>query len=75
MGLEKHGRSSSVNATVMTGSDPCRDSWPVFFDRFNVYRICVILFVLFVTPLVLIGITKTKYLQLATTISRWSGRG
>ncbi|KAE9419383.1 hypothetical protein Angca_003341, partial [Angiostrongylus cantonensis] len=63
---------ASVNTSTVLPSDHCRDNWPAFFSRFMVYRFCVILFVMVCTPMTLIGITKTKHLQLATTISRWS---
>ncbi|KAJ1362565.1 hypothetical protein KIN20_022166 [Parelaphostrongylus tenuis] len=61
-----------VNTSNVLPSDHCRDNWPTFFTRFIVYRFCVILFVMVCTPMILIGITKTKYVQLATTIARWS---
>ncbi|CEF71644.1 Transmembrane protein 104 [Strongyloides ratti] len=63
----------SVNATVTASVDsPCYDHWPIFFSRFVIYRICVILFIAFCVPMVIIGITKTKYIQLSTSISRWT---
>lgn len=61
-----------INTSNVLPSDPCRDGLPLFFDRFTVYRLCVLLFLTICTPLVIVGITKTKYLQLATTVSRWS---
>ncbi|KAI1725625.1 transmembrane amino acid transporter protein domain-containing protein [Ditylenchus destructor] len=45
-------------------------SWHL--SRFTVYRICVTTFALFCLPMVLVGMTKTKYLQLSTTLSRWT---
>uniref|UniRef100_A0A0K0E670 Aa_trans domain-containing protein n=1 Tax=Strongyloides stercoralis TaxID=6248 RepID=A0A0K0E670_STRER len=63
----------SVNITVATSVDaPCYNHWPSFFTRFVVYRICVLLFIAFCVPMVIIGITKTKYIQLSTSISRWT---
>ncbi|KIH59754.1 hypothetical protein ANCDUO_10004 [Ancylostoma duodenale] len=53
---------ATVNTSTVLSADPCRE----------IYRLCVILFVMVCTPMVIIGITKTKYLQLATTLSRWS---
>ncbi|KAK5979629.1 Transmembrane protein [Trichostrongylus colubriformis] len=61
-----------VNTSNVMPMDPCRKNWPLFFHRFTVYRLCIILFVIVVTPMVIIGIQKTKYLQLATTICRWT---
>lgn len=63
---------STVNTSTVLPTDPCHPSWPLFFDRFTVYRICVLTFILVCIPMVIAGITKTKYLQMATTISRWS---
>ncbi|EYC01958.1 hypothetical protein Y032_0103g3561 [Ancylostoma ceylanicum] len=63
---------ATVNTSTVLSGDPCRESWPLMLDRFTVYRLCVIFFVMVCTPMVIIGITKTKYLQLATTLSRWS---
>uniref|UniRef100_A0A0N4ZC01 Aa_trans domain-containing protein n=1 Tax=Parastrongyloides trichosuri TaxID=131310 RepID=A0A0N4ZC01_PARTI len=61
----------SVNSTISVDS-PCHEKWPTFLTRFNVYRICVLLFIAFCIPMVIIGITKTKYIQLSTSISRWT---
>ncbi|CAI4225700.1 unnamed protein product [Auanema sp. JU1783] len=63
---------SGFNASLVTSQDPCWAHFPLFFTRMNVYRICVIGFIIACLPMVLAGITKTKYLQLATTLSRWS---
>uniref|UniRef100_A0AC35U986 Aa_trans domain-containing protein n=1 Tax=Rhabditophanes sp. KR3021 TaxID=114890 RepID=A0AC35U986_9BILA len=60
----------SVNTTVSVDS-PCYEHWPEFFTRFIVYRICVVVFIAFCIPMVIIGITKTKYIQLSTSLSRW----
>uniref|UniRef100_A0A0K0FDX0 Transmembrane protein 104 homolog (inferred by orthology to a C. elegans protein) n=1 Tax=Strongyloides venezuelensis TaxID=75913 RepID=A0A0K0FDX0_STRVS len=63
----------SVNTTIVTSVDsPCHNHWSPFFTRFVVYRICVLLFISFCIPMIIIGITKTKYIQLSTTISRWT---
>uniref|UniRef100_A0A0N5BDG9 Aa_trans domain-containing protein n=1 Tax=Strongyloides papillosus TaxID=174720 RepID=A0A0N5BDG9_STREA len=63
----------SVNTTIVTSVDsPCHNHWPPFFTRFVVYRMCVLLFISFCIPMIIIGITKTKYIQLSTTISRWT---
>ncbi|KAK6759793.1 hypothetical protein RB195_021392 [Necator americanus] len=63
---------ASVNTSIVMPWDPCRESWPDPLDRFTVYRLCVFVFVAVCTPMIIMGITKTKYLQLATTLSRWS---
>ncbi|KJH46922.1 hypothetical protein DICVIV_07002 [Dictyocaulus viviparus] len=64
--------STPENTSFTPPSNLCRNNWPSFFDRFTVYRLCVILFILLCVPMIIIGITKTKYLQLTTTITRWS---
>ncbi|EYC01960.1 hypothetical protein Y032_0103g3563 [Ancylostoma ceylanicum] len=52
--------------------------WCTFYDFFTciecslVYRLCVVLFISVTVPMVIIGITRTKYLQLATSLSRWT---
>ncbi|KAK6056570.1 hypothetical protein COOONC_05923, partial [Cooperia oncophora] len=61
-----------INVSHVMPTDPCRESWPHWLHRFTVYRFCVLLFVMVCTPMVIIGITKTKYLQLATSICRWT---
>ena len=48
---------------------PCWES--VSINRQNVYRIYVVLFNLLIGPLVFFNVSKTKLLQLATTIMRW----
>lgn len=63
---------SSVNASNMDSSLACHTDWPVFFNRIMVYRIVVAAFAVFITPLVLAGITRTKYLQFLTTLCRWT---
>uniref|UniRef100_A0A9J2PWT4 Amino acid transporter transmembrane domain-containing protein n=1 Tax=Ascaris lumbricoides TaxID=6252 RepID=A0A9J2PWT4_ASCLU len=64
--------SQSVNASTEHGHNACYDNWPNWLQRIAVYRFTVCLFVCFVTPLVLIGIHRTKFLQLSTSICRWS---
>ncbi|VDM74292.1 unnamed protein product [Strongylus vulgaris] len=63
---------ASINTSTVLSSDPCHDSWHLLSDRLTVYRVCVLLFISVCIPMIIIGITKTKYLQLATTLSRWS---
>ncbi|KHN89093.1 Transmembrane protein -like protein [Toxocara canis] len=40
--------------------------------RITVYRLAICAFVCFVTPMVLIGVHRTKYLQLSTSACRWT---
>uniref|UniRef100_A0A1I7XVQ7 Translationally-controlled tumor protein homolog n=1 Tax=Heterorhabditis bacteriophora TaxID=37862 RepID=A0A1I7XVQ7_HETBA len=63
---------STVNTSTVLPTDMCRSDWPKFLDRFTVYRLSVICFIMICTPMVLMGIAKTKYLQMATTLSRWT---
>lgn len=80
--------SPSVNGSTVQPDDPCQDHWPQIFTRFRVYRLisfalpksiyvlfrlCVLAFILICLPMIVVGVTKTKYLQLATSISRWTG--
>lgn len=62
----------SPNTTDITSNLPCYSGHFDDFSRQTVYRICVGLFATFCLPMVLIGMTKTKYIQLATTVSRWT---
>ena len=62
----------SPNATNITSDLPCYADSFNNFTRMTVYRVCVVIFACFCLPLVLIGMTKTKYIQLATTVSRWT---
>uniref|UniRef100_A0A0M3JRC2 Transmembrane protein 104 homolog (inferred by orthology to a C. elegans protein) n=1 Tax=Anisakis simplex TaxID=6269 RepID=A0A0M3JRC2_ANISI len=68
---------STVNSTDIWPStrwyDECRHGWPsVVNTRISIYRISVLLFVTLITPLVVVGITRTKYLQLSTSFCRWT---
>ncbi|TMS37180.1 hypothetical protein L596_004161 [Steinernema carpocapsae] len=63
---------SSTNGSTPTGHELCHEHWPEFMTRYAVYRLSVFLFMLVVTPMVLVGITRTKYVQLATSFSRWT---
>uniref|UniRef100_A0A914RTP2 Amino acid transporter transmembrane domain-containing protein n=1 Tax=Parascaris equorum TaxID=6256 RepID=A0A914RTP2_PAREQ len=64
--------SQSVNASTEDGHNACYNDWPNWLQRITVYRFNVCLFVCFVAPLVLIGIHRTKFLQLSTSICRWT---
>ncbi|PAV74192.1 hypothetical protein WR25_08758 [Diploscapter pachys] len=66
---------SHVNSSSVKSSDPCQDWMPSLMTRFMVYRLCVLGFIGICLPMVLAGITKTKYIQLATTVSRWTAFG
>ncbi|VDM46383.1 unnamed protein product [Toxocara canis] len=46
--------------------------WPTWSNRVAIYRICIAGFMIFVTPLVIIGVTRTKYLQVSTSVCRWT---
>ncbi|KAK6028380.1 transmembrane amino acid transporter protein [Ostertagia ostertagi] len=61
-----------INTSIVRPTDPCRENWPEFFQRFTVYRLCIVVFIMVCTPMVIIGITKTKYLQLTTSVCRWT---
>ncbi|KAA0189312.1 hypothetical protein HAZT_HAZT000289 [Hyalella azteca] len=50
-------------------SDPCFPDSD--YSRFNVYRICVCCFVGVMGPFVFLNLTKTKYMQIVTSIIRW----
>uniref|UniRef100_A0A915BDS4 Amino acid transporter transmembrane domain-containing protein n=1 Tax=Parascaris univalens TaxID=6257 RepID=A0A915BDS4_PARUN len=62
---------SAVNASSQAWDQECHSGWPLMLNRINVYRLIVVLFALFVTPLVLVGVTRTKYLQFSTSLCRW----
>ncbi|VDM51073.1 unnamed protein product [Toxocara canis] len=62
----------SVNASTEHGAKACYDGWPVWLQRITVYRLAICAFVCFVTPMVLIGVHRTKYLQLSTSACRWT---
>jgi hypothetical protein len=63
------------NASLSLGSlgVACHPTWPQWMTRGVVYRVFVIAFVAMIAPLVLAGVTRTKYLQFATSFCRWSG--
>ncbi|CAI2356566.1 unnamed protein product [Caenorhabditis sp. 36 PRJEB53466] len=64
---------STINASTVKSADPCHESWPEIFSRMTVYRIFVIIFVVVVClPMVIAGITKTRHIQIMTTLSRWA---
>uniref|UniRef100_A0A158PPK0 Transmembrane protein 104 homolog (inferred by orthology to a C. elegans protein) n=1 Tax=Anisakis simplex TaxID=6269 RepID=A0A158PPK0_ANISI len=65
--------NDSANASnTVNWDDPCWPSWPAWSNRAAIYRICVAGFVLLVTPLVVIGVSRTKYLQISTSVCRWT---
>lgn len=65
--------SASVNASDHSNATMCHESWPEVFSRHTVYLICVVVFLCMCLPMVYIGMTKTKHLQLFTTVFRWLG--
>uniref|UniRef100_A0A7E4VV90 Aa_trans domain-containing protein n=1 Tax=Panagrellus redivivus TaxID=6233 RepID=A0A7E4VV90_PANRE len=62
----------SPNTTEINGQLPCYESHLNDLSRMTVYRVCVVIFASACLPLVLIGMARTKYIQLATTVSRWT---
>eukprot|EP00080_Pristionchus_pacificus_P024003 PDM84023.1 kin-29 [Pristionchus pacificus] len=63
---------SSVNSSSIGADSPCREFLPSWITRFMFYRFSILLFIAACAPMIIIGITKTKYLQLSTTASRWT---
>lgn len=64
---------STINASTVKSTDPCHESWPEILTRMTVYRFFVIIFVVVVClPMVIAGITKTRHIQIMTTLSRWA---
>ncbi|VDD84866.1 unnamed protein product [Enterobius vermicularis] len=55
-----------------TENDPCWRKNAINFNRNNAYRMAILLFTTIITPMVLMGITRTKYLQISTSLSRWA---
>ncbi|CAI5455310.1 unnamed protein product [Caenorhabditis angaria] len=63
---------ATINSSTVKPTDLCHPNWADFLTRMNVYRGCVLVFVVIVClPMVLVGITKTKHIQMMTTLSRW----
>lgn len=65
--------SDSVKTNEARNTNPCYGTWPHWLNRIAVYRLSVVAFTLFVTPLVVIGVTRTKYMQVTTSACRWTG--
>uniref|UniRef100_A0A8R1I8C9 Aa_trans domain-containing protein n=1 Tax=Caenorhabditis japonica TaxID=281687 RepID=A0A8R1I8C9_CAEJA len=64
---------STINASTVKPTDTCHANWPEFMTRMAVYRVFVIIFVVVVClPMVIAGITKTRHIQIMTTLSRWA---
>ncbi|KAF7629280.1 hypothetical protein Mgra_00009174 [Meloidogyne graminicola] len=66
---------STLNSSSLNSSLPCHNNpndWLHLFSRFFVYQFCILIFVIFCFPMILMGMTKTKWLQLSTTLSRWT---
>uniref|UniRef100_A0A914H0D6 Amino acid transporter transmembrane domain-containing protein n=1 Tax=Globodera rostochiensis TaxID=31243 RepID=A0A914H0D6_GLORO len=67
--------SVNVSSAVTSSNTPCHPHANDLFhaiSRFAVYRICIFAFLVFCLPMILMGMTRTKWLQLATTLSRWT---
>lgn len=60
---------SDCNKTL-TDKDPCFPNNPDY-SRLDIYRICVGVFIGAMGPFVFINVTKTKYMQIVTTFTRW----
>uniref|UniRef100_A0A2P2I805 Transmembrane protein 104-like n=1 Tax=Hirondellea gigas TaxID=1518452 RepID=A0A2P2I805_9CRUS len=54
---------------ILREHDPCFPHSD--YSRLDIYRICVCSFVGLMGPFVFINLTKTKYMQILTTITRW----
>jgi amino acid permease len=60
---------SSLNLTL-SDDDPC---WPsASINRMNAYRIFVAAFILLLGPFTFFNVQKTKYLQILTSLARWT---
>uniref|UniRef100_A0A0N5AQ51 Aa_trans domain-containing protein n=1 Tax=Syphacia muris TaxID=451379 RepID=A0A0N5AQ51_9BILA len=64
--------NDSVKTNEARNTNPCYGTWPHWLNRIAVYRLSVVAFTLFVTPLVVIGVTRTKYMQVTTSACRWT---
>jgi len=54
----------------ITEYDPCWESSPTL-NRMDAYRIALAVFVVALGPFAFFNVTKTKYLQMLTTLMRW----
>ena len=62
--------NASSSSSNISETDPCWKSNSTI-NRLDAYRIALAVFVAFVGPFAFFNVTKTKYLQLLTTIMRW----
>ena len=66
--------NQSQSSTNISEYDPCwSDDGNI--NRMDAYRIALAVFVVFVGPFAFFNVTKTKYLQLLTTLMRWLAFG
>jgi len=61
--------SNVTNNSTIKLSDPCWDN--VTLTRSDAYRIYVALFLVLLGPFTFFNVSKTKYLQMFTTVMRW----
>ncbi|OXA55925.1 hypothetical protein Fcan01_09723 [Folsomia candida] len=62
----------SKNLTLNELNSTCTEFFSPKIDRFGAYRLFCILFILTIGPFAFLNISKTKYLQVATTLLRWT---
>jgi hypothetical protein len=55
-----------------TDLDPCLAITPNL-DRSGAYRLAALAFTSLIGPLALFNVSKTKYVQISTTVARWAG--
>jgi len=67
--------NQSQSSTNISEYDPCWSNEAGNLNRMDAYRIALAVFVVFVGPFAFFNVTKTKYLQLLTTLMRWLAFG
>lgn len=61
---------NTTNSSSLQLSDPCWDGTPL--TRSDAYRIFVAVFLFCLGPFAFFNVSKTKYLQIFTTVMRWA---
>ena len=69
----KNNLSTTTPSYALDLTDPCWDKESL--TRTDAYRIYVAIFYLLIGPFAFFNVTKTKYLQIFTTILRWAAFG
>ncbi|CAG5114534.1 unnamed protein product [Candidula unifasciata] len=65
-----YGGNNGTSNQTLSDDDHC---WPhVSLNRMNAYRIFVAVFVLLLGPFTFFNVQKTKYLQILTSLARWT---